>query len=300
MNNGSISTTGGISGSTANRGGDGRIKLTAASFSQPGSISGMVDYRDRVVDSLTVNVATGVATFKTVALGTTTLDRVWEPSPFTRALVSSKINNLRLEGAGTFNWDEAPTSPIQNITVGTGTTVTATEFKFYKNTATAAVNAGTIPTWPVFSTDPVAAGFSATPPTGNGRLVINALGSIVVDSGAVLTMNGKGYPGGGTGPGQSAVGRSHGFAPQGYGAGGAGLSDNGGGASYGTLGLGTTAGQVYGALDPHLKLYLGSGGASFNAGDRGQTCTWWCAWYSGGRGGGSIALHAADITIAGT
>jgi hypothetical protein len=157
---------------------------------------------------------------------------------------------------------------LRNITIESGGVLTNTGFAFYKNTATAAANAGTSPTWDVYSLSPT----PSTPPNGNGRLIINMSGTLTVQSGGQVTMDGKGYPGGGNGPGQIGCGNTaSGYSQDGMGAGGAGRF-SGGSASYGTPGGWTFGSTTYGASDFWTKLYLGSGGAGdSSANDCGPT-----------------------------
>ncbi|NDD04220.1 MAG: hypothetical protein EB078_04890, partial [Proteobacteria bacterium] len=212
---------------------------------------------------------------------------------------TAPVASITLSGTGTFTIDAVLAGGLGNLTLNSGVTLTAPAFAFYKNTATAAANAGTVPTWPVFSTDPVGAGFSLDPANGNGRLVLNLSGNLVVNSGATITMDGKGYPGGGYGPGQAVVNAwgthrgatTSGYSHEGFGLGGAGRF-NGGGASYGTIGGGQAGSTLYGASNFWQKLYLGSGGAAAN--------NTWREDKLGGYGGGAISIKAANITNSGT
>ena len=177
---------------------------------------------------------------------------------------------------------------LRNITVESGGVLTGQAFAFYKNTASAGANSGASPTWDVYSLSPT----PSTPPNGNGRLIVNISGTLTVKSGGTVTMDGKGYPGGGNGPGQIGCGNTaSGYSQDGMGAGGAGRF-SGGSASYGTLGGGNTLSTTYGASDFWTKLYLGSGGAGdSSANDCGPT---------GGAGGGAISISAAAISNSGT
>jgi hypothetical protein len=225
------------------------------------------------------------------------------------AAVGSDRPPFTLSGTGTFTFDQAysPTQGFMDLTVGNGQTVvmnyvpsglrdvtvnsggmlTGQAFAFYKNTATAAPNAGATPTWDVFSLSPSPEPRCPATPNGNGRLILSLSGTLTVNSGGSISMDGKGYLGGGYGPGQSGQSRSHGFSHHGYGAGGAGRY-SGGGASYGTVGGGTAGSTTYGASDFWIKLYLGAGGAG--APD----------YELGGYGGGAISICAATITNNGT
>ncbi|NBT58382.1 hypothetical protein EBT16_06320, partial [bacterium] len=136
-------------------------------------------------------------------------------------------------------------------------------------------------TWPVFSTDPTASGFSATPPNGNGRLILSMTGTLT--NNGTITMAGKGFAGG--------YAASAGYSHNGYNQGGAGKY-SAGGASYGTTGGGTSGSTTYGASDFWTKLYLGAGGAGYYGA--------WNAIESGGYGGGAISISAGAISNAGT
>ncbi len=145
---------------------------------------------------------------------------------------------------------------------------------------------------------------NASPVTGNGTLVLNVRGTLDVKVGGTVTMSGRGYPGGGSGPGSSGS-LAHGYSPQGYGVGGAGKSENnracyyrwipGGGGSYGSRApswasswaTSSPSGEVYGESDFLQKLYLGSGGG-------GSAC-----WHHGGFGGGALVINARKIINAG-
>ncbi|NDD05787.1 MAG: hypothetical protein EB078_12855, partial [Proteobacteria bacterium] len=263
---GSLTTQGGINGSSANTGGFGRVKWEANSVLISGDVTIALDDPSLLawnyfwfnaslngtstlnrrqsgvltqssygaVNSLSAVLAIVGADRPEISLigtGAFTFDTAWSnssfgnltvksgqtvtintaPGPFETITVDSggtlTINtaitatNMTVNGTANVN---APINGLVNMTVGG--TLTGQAFAFYKNTTTAAANAGTVPTWPVFSTDPVAAGFSAAPPNGNGRLVLRLTGDLLVTSSGIITMEGKGYPGGGAGAGQSSPG----------------------------------------------------------------------------------------------
>jgi hypothetical protein len=295
------------------------VRLVAGTLNQNGTITGVAPTTDAVTTSVTASINGNSTLTQSLYGGTSTLT-VGSITNITQllAVLGSDRPPITLSGTGTFTFDQAysPTQgyldltvnsgqtvvmnvaprTLRNVTLDSGGTLTGPAFAFYKNTASGSANAGATPTWPVFATDPTATGCGDTRLNGNGRLVLSLSGTLT--NNGTITMAGKGYPGGGYGPGQSAVGKSNGWSPDGYGAGGAGLSDNGGG-SYGTSGGGTTAGTTYGASDFWTKLYLGSGGASYNAAG-GPTCTSNCSWNGGGYGGGAISICAAAISNAGS
>jgi hypothetical protein len=256
-----------------------------------------------VTSSTTVTVATGGPPSINVSINFSTNQTVITPSSGSAtttsaqtsmssllalaAVGSSDISSLTISGSGTFTLDVVPSQIIGDLTINSGSTLTGQAFAFYKNTATAAPNAGATPTWDVFSLDPSPEPRCPATPNGNGRLILSLSGTLTVNSGGSISMDGKGYLGGGYGPGQSGQSRSHGFSHHGYGAGGAGRY-SGGGASYGTVGGGTAGSTTYGASDFWIKLYLGAGGAG--APD----------YELGGYGGGAISICAATITNNGT
>ncbi len=134
-------------------------------------------------------------------------------------------------------------------------------------------------------------------------LDLKLAGNLTVQAGGLVTMDGKGHPGGGNGPGHNGS-RAHGTSHFGYGAIGAGLhyapTENcyhtwraGGGGGYGTPGAsgasqGGAGGSSFGASDFDTKMYCGSGGG-------GAAC-----WDQGGKGGGAIYIEANNMTVAGT
>lgn len=241
--------------------------------------------------AVSINFGTNqtVITPSSGSASTTTAQTTMSALTALAAVGSNPISTLTLSGNGTFNLDSLPAGGITNLTINSGSTLTAPAFAFYKDNASASPNAGTTPTWDVFSLSPS----PATPPHGNGRLILSLTGTLTVNSGGSINMDGKGYPGGGYGPGQLSAAwgysaMSDGFSHRGYGAGGAGKYPAGG-ASYGTLGNGTSGSATYGANDFWTKLYLGSGGSGNSIYDE-----------RGGAGGGAISISAASVTNNGT
>ena len=253
-NTGAITTAGGTTGAT---GGNGRVKLSYGSLgTMTGSIVGVTPAGDVYVIA-SYNVSINFGTNQTVITppsgGSTTTTAVSSASALSALVGSNMITNLTISGNGSFSWDVAPSAGVANIVLNSGSTLTG-----------AAYSSGD--------------GRAAT--LGNGHLIMSITGTLIVNSGASINMDAKGY--------------TQNLSYAGTNIGGAGKKSgcSAGGASYGTAGGGgTLAGSAFGASDFWTNLYLGSGGADTNG----------CYdSYNGGKGGGAISISAASISNAGT
>ncbi|NBV50467.1 hypothetical protein EBR78_04505, partial [bacterium] len=196
---------------------------------------------------------------------------------------STTYSNITVPNGVTLNIGPSFSGIIGNLTVKSGGILTASNSFSNSNPSADLFNLGNT----------------------HGRLYLKLAGDLRVEAGGLITMDGKGYPGGGNGPGHNGS-RAHGLSHSGYGAAGAGLNfaptgncyhtwRAGGGGGYGTPGgsgapmaQGGQGGASFGASDFTTKLYLGSGGA-------GGAC-----WDQGGKGGGAIYIEANTMMIAGT
>jgi alpha-tubulin suppressor-like RCC1 family protein len=261
QNEGTIRARGGF-GAYGFPAGDGRIHIPLSAL-QSGSNLTVSGVQNGFVVSLPENETIGTITASSSSSA---------PSLIGLKLgAGASIQNLAISGGSTVRLNSETTFSSVSITSGT---LTADPFdNFTNNSITGAEGDG----WPVFTNAPA---------VGNGRLKF-ATGTLALGDSGVISMDGKGYSGGGYGGSGSSF---EGYATQ-----GAGLNTRmavwvAGNASYGTLGstrvastYTQTAGSTYGESDFVSALYLGSGGAGN---------------YSRGRfGGGAISIDATTLTM---
>jgi hypothetical protein len=220
---------------------------------------------------------------------------------------SYNITNLKIQSSASVTFTNAVNMTVSNLEMSSGNLTINSAFAnhpaFVAQGGTTYVNTDQVAfaSMKVGTTGPAtitANGFTGTwngsaystsPAAGNGQLILNIDGAMIIGSGGTVHMNGRGYVGG--------VDYQNGYSYNGKGADGAGRAYGNGdwnapfsGGSYGTSGWyndGNYVGTTYGASDFTSVLYLGSGGGAR-------------VWADGGAGGGAVKITAASLANSGT
>jgi hypothetical protein len=140
------------------------------------AITAKDNYSDSAISTATYNISAGVAvavnfsTSQTIVTPTSgsasTSPAVTTMTALNQLVGINQISTLTLSGTGTFTWDVAPTNLITNVTINSGATLTGS---------------------------PLTSGDGLSPSLGNGRLILEIGGLLTVNSGGVISMDGKGY-----------------------------------------------------------------------------------------------------------